>query len=66
MGQRSNQCAEIPTSAAGRQSVGRRIEAERLIDLAKALLTEPEEEIAAIYLDHAVDALRMIAIHPVS
>ena len=38
----------------------RRAEAERLIDLAKGMLTEPAEEMAAIYLDHALDALQAI------
>lgn len=39
----------------------RRIEAERLIDLARGMLTEPSEEIAAIHLDHAIYALQAIA-----
>ena len=38
----------------------RRAEVERLIDRAKSMLTEPAEEIAAIYLDHALDALQAI------
>lgn len=42
------------------QKFARRIEAERLIGLAKAMLSEPEEEIASIYLDHAMDALQAI------
>ncbi len=39
----------------------RTAEAERLIDLARALLDEPEEEIVVNYLDHAVEALRIIS-----
>ncbi|UAK23807.1 hypothetical protein [Sphingomonas nostoxanthinifaciens] len=39
----------------------RRIEAERLIEIARQLLNQPEEEIVAIYLDHAVEALRIVA-----
>ena len=38
----------------------RRAEAERLIDLAMGMLVDPAEEIAAIYLDHALDSLRAI------
>jgi len=60
MAERSTQQAANPTTAPGRLAADRRVEAERLIDLAKALLTGPDEEIAAIYLDHAVDALRAI------
>lgn len=41
-------------------AVARRAEAERLIELAKGMLVNPDEEIATIYLDHAVDALRSI------
>lgn len=42
------------------QKLTRRIEAERLIALAKGMLNAPEEEIATIYLDHAMDALQAI------
>lgn len=42
------------------KAIARRVEAERLIDLARGLLVNPAEEIAAIYLDHALDALRAI------
>ncbi|QBE92463.1 hypothetical protein DRN02_010845 [Sphingomonas paucimobilis] len=44
--------------------IATRVEAERLIDLARGLLNEPAEEIAAIYLDHALDALRAIPAEP--
>lgn len=37
----------------------RRLEAERLIHLAKAMLDQPEEEMVVIYLDHAIEALHM-------
>ncbi len=37
-----------------------RAEAERLIDLAMGMLGDPAEEIAVIYLDHALDSLRAI------
>ena len=40
--------------------VARRMEAESLIALARAMLTNPAEEIAAIFLDHAIDALQSI------
>lgn len=39
----------------------RRLQAERLINLAKAMLEQPEEEMVAIYLDHAIEALHMAA-----
>lgn len=39
----------------------RRHEAERLIDLARALLTAPAEEIVVNYLDHAIEALHIVA-----
>ncbi|MGY4395306.1 hypothetical protein ACVWZA_000467 [Sphingomonas sp. UYAg733] len=39
----------------------RRSEAERLIELARGLLDRPEEEMVANYLDHAIEALHMIA-----
>ena len=38
----------------------RRLEAVRLIEIARAKLISADEEIAAIYLDHALDALRAI------
>ena len=38
----------------------RRTEAERLIDLAKAMLSDATEQMAVIYLDHALDALHAI------
>lgn len=37
-----------------------RVEAERLIELARGLLSRPEEEIVVNYLDHAVEALHMV------
>jgi len=40
--------------------VARRMEAQSLIALARAMLTNPAEEIAAIFLDHAIDALQSI------
>ena len=36
-------------------------EAERLIGEARAFLDHPEEEIVVNYLDHAVEALRIVA-----
>ena len=39
----------------------RRAEAERLIDLARRMLDRPEEEMVVNYLDHAIEALYMIA-----
>jgi hypothetical protein len=39
----------------------RRSEAERLIELARGLLDRPEEEMVVNYLDHAIEALHMIA-----
>lgn len=39
----------------------RHTEAERLIEIARGLLDRPEEEIVVNYLDHAVEALHMIA-----
>ena len=41
-------------------TAGHRSEAERLIDLARGLLDRPEEEMVVNYLDHAIEALRMI------
>ena len=52
--------AEMRAKCYERSAASRRIEAERLIGLAKSLLTQPEEEIAAIYLDHAIDTLQSI------
>ena len=40
--------------------VVRRMEAQSLIALARAMLTNPAEEIAVIFLDHAIDALQSI------
>jgi len=39
-------------------------EAERLIYLARSMLDRSDEEIVVNYLDHAVEALRMIAVKP--
>jgi hypothetical protein len=39
----------------------RRAEAERFIDLARALLHRPEEEMAASHLDHAIEALHILS-----
>lgn len=39
----------------------RHAEAERLIEIARSLLDRPEEEMVASYLDHAIEALHMIA-----
>lgn len=39
----------------------RRSEAERLIDLARALLNQPDEEMVIIYLDQAIEALHITA-----
>jgi hypothetical protein len=38
----------------------RRREAERLIDLARGLLTARDEEIVVNYLDHAIEALQIV------
>lgn len=45
-------------------SAARHGEVERLIDLARGMLDRPEEEIVVNYLDHAVEALRIIADKP--
>ncbi|PZU10748.1 MAG: hypothetical protein DI605_03640 [Sphingomonas sp.] len=47
-------------------AIDRRVEAERLIGLAKAMLIAPEEEIAVIYLDHAIDTLQAIQLDPIT
>jgi hypothetical protein len=39
----------------------RRCEAERLIDLARGLLNDPDEEMVVNYLDHAIEALHIVA-----
>jgi hypothetical protein len=39
----------------------RRSEAERLLELARGLLDRPDEEMVVNYLDHAIEALRIIA-----
>lgn len=52
---RDSSLASTSPSAAGRRG-----EAERLIDLAKGMLVGPDEEMAVIYLDHALDSLRAI------
>ena len=39
----------------------RHSEAERLIELARGLLNRPDEEMVVNYLDHAIEALNMIA-----
>jgi hypothetical protein len=44
-----------------RPSFDRRIEAERLIMLARRLLDGPDEEMAALFLDQAVETLRALA-----
>jgi hypothetical protein len=41
-------------------NAGRRDEAERLIVLAQALLTDNSEQMAASYLEHALAELRML------
>ena len=41
--------------------LARHAEAERLIDLARGLLTSPSEEIVVNYLEHAVDALHIVS-----
>jgi hypothetical protein len=45
-------------------SAARRAEAERLIDLARTMLSRPDEEMVVNYLDHAIEALRMLADEP--
>jgi len=56
---------QAPTS-----NFARRGEAERLIELARAMLTDPSEEMTVIYLDHAIETLRVIesqaAVRPLS
>lgn len=42
-------------------STQRHAEAQRLINLAKALLNRREEEMVVIYLDHAIEALDIIS-----
>ena len=42
------------------ESLTCRAEAERLIELAKGLLRRPEEEMAILYLDHALSALKIL------
>lgn len=44
----------------------RRHEAERLIDLARGLLTASAEEIVVNYLDHAIEALHVVEEREVS
>ncbi len=39
----------------------RRAEAERLIDRARAMLDQPEDEMVVNYLDHAIETLHMIS-----
>lgn len=39
----------------------RRAEAERLIELARGMLDDNEEEMVVIYLDQAIETLRMLA-----
>jgi hypothetical protein len=53
--QQSSRVSSLTRS--GLSAAGRRVEAERLIDLAKGMLTGPDEEMAVIYLDHALDSL---------
>lgn len=48
----------MPLSTA--PQAARRSEAERLIALARALLTDKSEEMAVIYLDQAAEALRAL------
>ena len=43
-----------------RPTAVRRSEAERLIDLARSLLTAPNEEIVVNFLDHAIEALQIV------
>lgn len=38
----------------------RRAEAERLIELARGMLNDNDEEMVVIYLDHAIEALHII------
>ncbi len=47
--------SEPPQSSAPRHN-----EAERLIELARELLSRPDEEMVVNYLDHAIEALHMI------
>lgn len=44
----------------------RRVEAERLIGLARAMLLEPSEQIVVDYLDHAAAALRDLPLPMIS
>lgn len=44
-----------------REDVAARLKAERLIGLAKVMLTDPSNAMACIYLDHAVVELRRLS-----
>jgi hypothetical protein len=52
---------DLPVPQTPLPPAARRSEAERLIELARALLNMPEEEMAASHLDHAIETLRIIA-----
>jgi hypothetical protein len=41
-------------------TIKRRAEAERLIELARGMLSHNEEEMVVIYLDQAIETLRML------
>jgi hypothetical protein len=51
----------MPTHTIPNPAGARRQEAARLVVLAKGMLTAPQEEMAALYLDHALAALDDIA-----
>lgn len=42
-------------------TIKRRAEAERLIELARGMLNDSEEEMVVIYLDQAIETLHMLA-----
>jgi hypothetical protein len=52
---------ELPRSKPPLTPAERRDEAERLIELARGLLSRPEEEMVVNYLDHAIETLHIVA-----
>jgi hypothetical protein len=59
MSSSSNPEAEMPVSQP--MLCGHIAETERLIGRARTLLDRPEQEIVVNYLDHAVEALRIVS-----
>ncbi len=52
---------EMPTSSPPTE---RRTQAKGLIQVARGMLDQPEEEMVVLYLDHAIEALHMIGEAP--